>query len=245
MSDLDAVLNNSALDTNTKATQVGKINMRYAAIAPFDPRVSTLLQSANNQVNTLNNIDENASRKAAIEEQKRTALLSTAVQLGETKVAKDIASADGINPLEQGYIDLATGQESRAKTKATLEQQTLNRELEENIRKGQLDLFKIYESRLKSLGALNDDGDLPTTISGSKDGKPAPTIAQTLSLNPANRVQLEAMMLQLNPTLTPQQVKNTSPEDLYRATAMKVHQGLRQNTPSLPTVSPIIKGFGS
>ena len=246
MSDL-SVLENPALDTSAKAVEIGKINMKYAAIAPYDPRVSTLLQSANNQISTLNNIDENKSRKAAIEEQKRTALLSTAVQLGETKVAQDIASSDGINPLEQSYINLAKGQETRTQAKIERDQQELRREQEENIRKGQLDLYKTFESRLKSLGALNDDGDLPTSIGGAtaKKGQPNISIAQTFALNPANRVQLEAMMLQLNPTLTPDQVKKVSAEDLYRATAMKVYSGLRENTPSIPTVSPIIKGFGS
>lgn len=245
MSDL-SVLENPALDTNAKAVEIGKINMKYAAIAPYDPRVSTLLQSANNQISTLNNIDENKSRKAAIEEQKRTALLSTAVQLGETKVAQDIASSDGINPLEQSYINLAKGQETRTKAKIEREQQELRREQEENIRKGQLDLYKTFESRLKALGALNDNGE-PQSFGDAKpkDGQPNLTIAQTFALNPANRVQLEAMMLQLNPTLTPDQVKKVSAEDLYRATAMKVYSGLRENTPSIPTVSPIIKGFGS
>lgn len=246
MTELDSVLNNSTLDTNTKATEVGKINMRYAGIATYDPRVNTLLQSANNQVNTLNNIDENRARRDAVEEQKRTALLSTALQLGETKVAKDIAAAGGVTPLEQSYIDLAQGQETRAKTKAELEQQQLRREAEENIRKGQLDLYKTYETRLKSLGAINDEGDLLGSLGGAQqNGKQAPTIAQTFALNPANRIQLEAIMLQLNPTLTPEKVKKVSPEDLYRATVMKVHQGLKEYTPSIPTVSPIIKGFGT
>jgi hypothetical protein len=243
MSDLD-VINNPALDTATKATEVGKLNMKYAAIAPYDPRVSTLLQAANNQVTTLNNIDENKSRKAALEEQKRTALLSTAIQLGETKVAQNIAESDGISPMEQSFIDLAKGQETRAKTKSDLQQQELKRAAEENIRKGQLDLYKTYESRLQSLGALTKDGDLPTTIGGANaDGTPA--AAQTFALNPANRVQLEAMMLQLNPALTLEQVKESSAEDLYRSTVLKVHQGLKQNTPSIPTISPILKGFGS
>ena len=247
MGDLDSVLNNSKLDTNTKATEVGKLNMKYAAIAPYDQRVATLLQAANNQVTTLNNIDENRIRKEALEEQKRTSLLSTAVQLGESKIAQDIASSNGITPIEQSYINLAKGEEQRNKTKLEREQEKLNREAQDKIRQGQLDLYKTFESRLKSLGALNDDGDLPTSIGDSKakNGQPNLSIAQTFALNPANRVQLEAMMLQLNPTLTLDQVKKVSPEDLYRATAMKVYSGLRENTPSIPTVSPIIKGFGT
>jgi hypothetical protein len=252
MGELDSVLNNNQLDTNTKATEIGKLNMRYAAVAPYDQRVSTLLQAANNQVNTLNNIDENALRKANLAEQRQTSLLSTAVQMGETKVAENIAKSDGIiSPSEQPFIDLAKGAEQTIKVKNIRDQQKQIIEREDKIRQGQYDLFKTFETRLNSIGRLkdtSDDEETPLSIAGSS--KPNETIqnivtTKDLTLNRANRIQLESMMLQLNPKLKPEQLKGVSDQNLFRAASQKTLQGLRANTPAIPTVSPILEGFGT
>lgn len=240
MTELDGVLNNPALDTNTKATEVGKINMKYAGISTYNPAVNTLLQSANNQINTLSNIDQNKDRLAQIEEQKRTALLGVAVQTGDAEIAKAIAEQDGVSELEKGYIGLAEKEAARNKAKIEQEQTKQQLEAAEQSRKEQLDRFKLYESRLKDLGALGDTIDVGTIGGTSKTKTQA---KPEFKVTPQNRIQLEALMLQLNPTLSLSEVQNTKDKDLYTATVLKVQQGLTELSPSPKAPSVIIDSF--
>ena len=253
MTELDSVLSNPKLDSNTKALEVGKLNMKYSNLATYNPSVATLLSGANKQVASLQGIDQDKKQQSATDEQKRLSVISSAIQIGDTDLIKTLT-----DPATRDTVDINTayqklGQRSQEEKRAEQESKKLQAEYEqsENIRKSQLGLFQNFETVIRSMGrAKGDEYQAPSTtvektpaqIQSEQNAEN--TRATNLSLAESERMRLQQMWLVLNPTMKPESIP-TSDQQLYRDVSNKVYSGLSTYSLSPPKpVSAEEKGFG-
>lgn len=254
MTELDSVLSNPKLDSNTKALEVGKLNMKYSNLATYNPSVATLLSGANKQVASLQGIDQDKKQQSATDEQKRLSVISSAIQIGDTDLIKTLT-----DPATRDTVDINTayqklGQRSQEEKRAEQETKKLQAEYEqsENIRKSQLGLFQNFETVIRSMGrAKGDEYQAPsTTVEKTPEqiqteSNAENTRATNLSLAESERMRLQQMWLVLNPTMKPESIP-TSDQQLYRDVSNKVYSGLSTYSLSPPKpVSAEEKGFGS
>lgn len=254
MTELDSVLSNPKLDSNTKALEVGKLNMKYSNLATYNPSVATLLSGANKQVASLQGIDQDKKQQSATDEQKRLSVISSAIQIGDTDLIKTLT-----DPATRDTVDINTayqklGQRSQEEKRAEQETKKLQAEYEqsENIRKSQLGLFQNFETVIRSMGrAKGDEYQAPsTTVEKTPEQIQAEsnaenTRATNLSLAESERMRLQQMWLVLNPAMKPESIP-TSDQQLYRDVSNKVYSGLSTYSLSPPKpVSAEEKGFGS
>lgn len=254
MTELDSVLSNPKLDSNTKALEVGKLNMKYSNLATYNPSVATLLSGANKQVASLQGIDQDKKQQSATDEQKRLSVISSAIQIGDTDLIKTLT-----DPATRDTVDINTayqklGQRSQEEKRAEQESKKLQAEYEqsENIRKSQLGLFQNFETVIRSMGrAKGDEYQTPsTTVEKTPEQIQAELNAETtratnLSLAESERMRLQQMWLVLNPTMKPESIP-ASDQQLYRDVSNKVYSGLSTYSLSPPKpVSAEEKGFGS
>jgi hypothetical protein len=254
MTELDSVLSNPKLDSNTKALEVGKLNMKYSNLATYNPSVATLLNGANKQVASLQGIDQDKKQQSATDEQKRLSVISSAIQIGDTDLIKTLT-----DPTTRDTVDINTayqklGQRSQEEKRAEQESKKLQAEYEqsENIRKSQLGLFQNFETVIRSMGrAKGDEYQAPSTtvektpaqIQSEQNAEN--TRATNLSLAESERMRLQQMWLVLNPTMKPESIP-ASDQQLYRDVSNKVYSGLSTYSLSPPKpVSAEEKGFGS
>jgi hypothetical protein len=254
MTELDSVLSNPKLDSNTKALEVGKLNMKYSNLATYNPSVATLLSGANKQVASLQGIDQDKKQQSATDEQKRLSVISSAIQIGDTDLIKTLT-----DPATRDTVDINTayqklGQRSQEEKRAEQESKKLQAEYEqsENIRKSQLGLFQNFETVIRSMGrAKGDEYQAPSTtvektpeqIQSEQNAEN--TRATNLSLAESERMRLQQMWLVLNPTMKPESIP-ASDQQLYRDVSNKVYSGLSTYSLSPPKpVSAEEKGFGS
>ena len=253
MTELDSVLSNPKLDSNTKALEVGKLNMKYSNLATYNPSVATLLSGANKQVASLQGIDQDKKQQSATDEQKRLSVISSAIQIGDTDLIKTLT-----DPATRDTVDINTayqklGQRSQEEKRAEQESKKLQAEYEqsENIRKSQLGLFQNFETVIRSMGrAKGDEYQAPsTTVEKTPEQIQAErnaenTRATNLSLADSERMRLQQMWLVLNPTMKPESIP-TSDQQLYIDVSNKVYSGLSTYSLSPPKpVSAEEKAFG-
>jgi len=254
MTELESVLGNPSLDSNTKAVEVGKLNMKYSNLATYNPSVATLLSGANKQVSSLQSIEADKAQKAATNEQKRLSVISSAIQSGDTGLVNkltDPATRDTVD-INTAYQTLAQRSQEEKKAEQELKQLQGQYQQSENIRKSQLGMFQNFETAIRSMGRTK--GDEYTAPSTTLERTPEQIQQEAdsenyrgtkLTLNDAERVRLQQMWLVLNPTMKPENM----PADnalLYQDVSNKVYSGLSSYSLSPPKpASAEEKGFGS
>ena len=242
MTELDSVLGNKGIDTNTKAMEVGKLNMRYSNLATYNPSVATLLSGANRQVASMQSIDEDKKRQSALDEQKRLSIISSAIQIGDTALVKkltDPTTRDTVD-LNEAYQTLGQRSQEAKDLDKAIAKQKVQYEQTENVRKSQLSMLQNFETSIRSMGRAKGDGyEVPSTTAErtaeqiAQDARDESQRAATLTLAETERLRLKQMWTVLNPKEKPENAP-TKDNELYGAVSNRVYAGIFSNSLSPP-----------
>ena len=211
MEQIGGIANDQSLDTPTKVQNLQKLKLSYGRPVFSNPDLKNAFDSTIEGITTKDQYD--------------TARLNVGAQLaasGQTKAAE--AALTGLDPrIVQPLVGAAASVETQQKEKfgrETLsEQQKLQREQQEKYRTLNLEALKDSESALraltpKSLSGRSEDDILDLIAqkgATTKDGTQTPPPL----FNPFQQKELQEIMLDLNPTLKPEELKGIPPEELF------------------------------
>lgn len=217
MEQIGGIVNDQSLDTPTKVQNLQKLKLSYGRPVFSNPDLKNAFDSTIDGITTKDQYD--------------TARLNVGAQLaasGQTKAAE--AALTGLDPrIVQPLVGAAASVESQQKEKLKLEtlseQQKLQREQQEEYRKLNLEALKDSESALraltpKSLSGKTEDDILNLiaqrgTAGKGAAGKDGAQVPQQPLFNSFQQSELKEIMLDLNPTLKPEQLKGVPPEELF------------------------------
>lgn len=222
MEQIGGIMNDQSLDTPTKVQNLQKLKLSYGRPVFSNPDIKSAFDSTIDGITTKDQYD--------------TARLNVGAQLaasGQTKAAE--AALSGLDPrIAKPLVESAAFVEAQQKEKLKLEnlseQQELQREQQDKYRTLNLEALKESESALRAL--------MPKSLSGKSEddilnliaqrgtagkgaagkgaaGKDGAQVPQQPLFNPLQQLELQEIMLDLNPTLKPEQLKGVPPEELF------------------------------
>jgi hypothetical protein len=232
MQSLDNILNDESKDAFEQTSDITRLQMSMAGALPYSPAMQNLFTSAAQtaQANAAKarKEEEDLRRK----EQREAGILHTLGQVGAQDAIRkritDPSSAGGaeITSQEQAYDDLASVYKGRAETATKQKQQEFERaefkSYIDNQRKGLL----RHESTLMKMGAVDEDFIAQSLRTGVVPENPP--VSNKTQFSADDRRKLEEIMLDLNPNLDPDFIKQSSTEDLHRAAIRTSFQSLRR-----------------
>lgn len=229
---LTSVLEDPALDDATKTAKVAELKLQNVGLATNSKTVSNLFTAAEGTIQ---------SRKA--ENDRTNALAYALTQTGQAGAVKKLFEGKQ-NPMAQEYIGAAEAigaareAESKAKGQTALQKEMMKRETAQQT--AQVGMLNSYMDTLRRLAPPESkESDMTVgTLTGEKTTGPAIPAAQPFKFKQQDRIELEEMMLDLNPALENKDMSKFSDEDLYRAT-------VRSTTSSLRKLSGFDSGFRS
>lgn len=243
LNQLNALKNDPTKTYAQKASELGVMQMGNAALINASPAVATMFNSASLALTA----DKDKAAKAEQDAQRKEAriggVMSSAAQIGDVGTVKSLAGQDGvIDDVEGAYLGMATSYENRAKAKTLAEQQELQRQQMEKDLEANLGQMKMYESTLRNIGAIKAE-QLPVAIANKGSSSISPIGNPDFKMEPQSRIQLERMMLELNPSLDQNFVTAVSDKDLYSGAISTVYKRINELTPKLKTSSRVTSAF--
>ena len=246
---IDEVFSDPTLDSAQRADRLGSITTELAPIAPYNPAINNLLNSANTRLNVADRLSYRQEIRDDREQQRRFGIMSSAAQIGAVDTVRNMAEKDGvIDEMEQPYVDIATDYQKRSDLKQQETQRKLAEEQEEKTYQRQRQQIQALESQLKSIKLIDeDDLSFATAIAGGKVPDKPPTKPEGMELDKRNRIKLQQAVqyaaLQAGTKLDPALLENASNENLYTAAMNYYYQGLRGLAPKQQPASRAITGY--
>lgn len=235
MSKLTSVLEDQTSDTPTKVLNIEKIRAGYGKVGIENP--------------TINNIFNASSSALTVKDQKEALKNSVASSLAGAGQADAVKAWFGGN-VESGsakeFYDASKSVEQaqqkekseERKAKSDLELQKALLEQQKQIKDLDIKVLDNYESALRSMvpkGTSEDD--LLSLIQTGQmkpkkgDAKAEPTKP---SFNPLHVAEMKEIMLDLNPSLKPQDIEGVPHEQLYSYAFRRLKQQRRGYIPTAP-----------
>ena len=212
MEQIGGIANDQSLDTPTKVQNLQKLKLSYGRPVFSNPDLKNAFDSTIEGITTKDQYD--------------TARLNVGAQLaasGQTKAAE--AALTGLDPrIVQPLVGAAASVEAQQKEKlgreTISEQQELQREQQEKYQTLNLEALKESESALraltpKGLSGKSEDDILNLISQRGAAGKDGAQVPQQPLFNPVQQRELQEIMLDLNPTLKPEELKGIPPEELF------------------------------
>lgn len=219
---LTSIMDDPSKDDATKAVEIARYKMDAAGLATVSPTISNLFSTA-----------ENTLKARQAQQERVNGLAYALMQTGQTEALKNIFK-DSDNPMAGDYLAaaeaIAAARKAESESRAASEEAKSRREQEIKAQDEERGYLEGYMSTLRKLAPPTAKEDDLASIGSLKGGGTAPQIPQAkpFKFSTEDRIELQEMMLDLNPMLENKDLEGYSDENLYRAALRSTTSKIRR-----------------